>query len=187
MGTATRPTVAVTMGDPAGVGPEIIVKTLAHSPVAEDCQPILFGNLDVLRTTADSLGLDVAFSEVSAPEERYGVDGFPVITAGDDAPASTYELGQMAGVAGRISLEYFSAAVELVVEGRIDAITTAPVSKEAISLADIPFTGHLEYLAGRTGTKNFAPLLGSGDNLRVVHLSSHHSLRDACSLVTRER
>ena len=180
-----KPRIGITMGDPAGIGPEIVVKAVASSEQASRCRPLLFGNLEVFRATAERLGLDVTFQQSVGAEPPAG-NAVPVVDAGDEREASAYELGTLSAAAGEASFRYVEEATRRLLKGELDALTTAPVSKEAIALAGIPFPGHLEYLAERTGAQTFAPLLGSGENLRVVHLSSHHSTVDACALVTKD-
>lgn len=176
------------MGDPSGVGPEIVIKLLADEEARRSFDPIIIGNLDVLRRSRDLLGVDVEFQVVSDIKEATdpALTGIPLLTAGDDAPANTYPFGVLSAQAGKASYQYVELAVNLLLDGAVDALSTAPVNKEAIGLAGISFQGHLEYLCERAGVTEYATLLCAGPSLRVVHLSSHYSLVDACRLVTKE-
>jgi 4-hydroxythreonine-4-phosphate dehydrogenase len=148
--------IAVTMGDPAGVGPEVIAKALGE--VGDLADWIVAGHEPVLRAA----GLPA---------------GVPVLETGGTPVAP----GVLSAAAGRAALEAIRAATRLCLDGRAAAMVTAPVNKEAITLAGEPFTGHTEFIAGLCGARESWMLLASGV-LRVVHVTTHVPLRRACDL-----
>lgn len=159
------PRVAITMGDPAGVGPEVVVKALADAEVAALAQMIVVGDRWLLDETAAALGLP-------APEL--------VLDLGRVDPTS-FAPGKLSAVCGRAALEYIRAATRLCLEGKADAMVTAPVNKEAVSLSMAHFTGHTEFIADLCGVAD-AWMLLVNDFLRVIHVSTHVGLREACML-----
>ena len=157
------------MGDPAGIGPEIVTKALAGASMKEVCRPLIIGDETVLQRTADELGLRLNDVEI------YDLNNVPARVVPGVESADT----------GRASAQYIETAVELWREGQIDAIATAPISKKALSLAGYRYPGHTEFLAELTGTREFA-MSFFAEKLRVVLLSTHVSLRDAIELVKRD-
>ena len=157
------------MGDPAGIGPEIVVKALAGASMTEVCRPLIIGDAALLQMTAEALG--VALTDV----EIYDLKNVPVDIA----------LGVESHETGRASAQYIETAVKLWQNGEIDVIATAPISKKALSLAGYSYPGHTEFLAELTNTHEFA-MSFFAEKLRVVLLSTHISLRDAIDLVKKE-
>lgn len=180
-----RPRIAITMGDPAGIGPEVVLKAVAEPEVRACCRPVIVGDAPFLTHTARRLGL---------------VSGYEVVRPGEDWPAGydeplIYHLGNIAGhiaagvesaAAGRAAAEYIEAAVELCAAGLAVAVTTAPINKKAVSLGGYSFPGHTEFLAHLTGAEEFA-MAFVASNLRIVLLSTHIPLAEAVRLVQRER
>ncbi len=163
------PAIAVTMGDPAGIGPEVLVKALADPEIAALASWIIAGDRTVLETTEKCTGL-----RLPAPETVRLLD---LKTPG----APEFETGKLSPVAGRAALGYVRAATQLCLKGEAAAIVTAPLNKEAVALSGEPFSGHTEYIARLCGAKESRMLLVN-DQLRVVHVSTHIPLRRACEL-----
>lgn len=160
------------MGDAAGIGPEIVVKSLADMSLRSVCQPLVIGDAACLQKTAAHLGLSTFDSgEVEIVDLANLPPGF--------------EIGADNAVTGKASAENVEAAISLWKAKKIDAVCTAPISKKAINLGGYDFPGHTEFLATLTGTSEFAMSFFAGD-LRVVLLSTHHSLRAAIALVTKQ-
>lgn len=168
---AGLPTIGITMGDAAGIGPEVVLKALAELLPDEDFSCKIIGDAACLGRVADSLGL----SRVLASVEVVDLENLP----------SHFEIGVDAAVTGKASAEYIVKAVELWRSGTVDAIATAPISKKAIALGGYDFPGHTEFLAELTDTREFA-MSFFADGLRVILLSTHLSLRDAIDLVKTE-
>ena len=174
---ADLPVIGITVGDPAGIGPEISLKALADSGLEAVCRPVLIGDLDHLRSEA----LRFAFGRELVLFDR-GVEseGAEVINlANIDGPI---EPGIESAESGRASAQFILRAVELWRQGVIDAICTAPISKNALKMAGFHYPGHTEFLAELTGTSRFA-MSFFAEKLRVVLLSTHLSLRDAIDRV----
>ena len=177
------PVVGITMGDAAGIGPEITLKALANENLRTICQPLIIGDLAVLRKTADDLKLNFDFFEFSGEISS----NFKQINVFDlNNLTGEIVVGEDSAATGAASAEYIEAAVRLWQNKKIDAVATAPISKKAISLGGYDYPGHTEFLADLTGTKKFAMSFFAGD-LRVVLLSTHVSLRDAIGLVKKEK
>lgn len=165
---ASRPRIGITMGDAAGIGPEVVLKSLADASLSQDSEITIIGDEAHLRRVAVLFGFESAL-------ERVGVTDL------DNLPGQI-ELGVDAAVTGKASAENIVKAVDMWRSGQIDAIATAPISKKAIALGGYDFPGHTEFLAQLTGTTEFA-MSFFAEKLRVVLLSAHLSLRDAIGLV----
>jgi 4-hydroxythreonine-4-phosphate dehydrogenase len=185
IGEKNLPRVGITMGDAAGIGPEIVLKSLADKDTLEICRPVIIGDAQVLRRTARDLNLDLEFVTVKRDGEIPAGAGKIIIY--DLANISgEIRYGEDSAVAGKASAEYIEEAVRLWQAGKIHAIATAPISKMAIHLGGYDFPGHTEFLAFLTDTKEFA-MSFFAEPLRVVLLSTHVSLRDAIGLVKKEK
>ena len=177
-----KPIVGITVGDPAGIGPEIVIKALADRSTAETCRPVLIGDRKNLEWTNDRLELGATFKEYSVPSDP---DGGMIEVMDQANLVEAIEVGVESRCAGRSAAKNIETAVELWRKGTIDAISTAPISKNALKLAGYKFPGHTEFLASLTDTKEFA-MSFFADRLRVVLLSTHVSLRNALELVTTQ-
>jgi len=181
-----RPIIAITMGDAAGIGPEIIVKALLSEQIYSICRPLVIGEGVIIQEAIKLTNKALKLCPVQTAVE---VDGqFGTIDLFDLHNLDRKEVvkGQVCEACGRAAMEYIAKAARLALEGKVKALVTAPISKEATGQAGYGEVGHLEFLAGLTGATEYATMLVTGP-LRVVHLTTHHSLRDACDLVTRER
>lgn len=181
----SKPRVAVTMGDAAGIGPEIILKSLATVEIGELCQPIIIGDAKVLRQTSHDLGIKADFPIITKSQAIPENSTTPIIY---DLQNVTEQVryGEESAATGKASAEFIEAAVQLWKENKIEALATAPISKKAIRLSGYDFPGHTEFLAHLTNTQKFAMSFFS-ENLRVILLSTHISLRAAIELVKKEK
>ena len=170
----SRPLIALTMGDPAGIGPELCVRVATAPLVVSEARLAIVGSPSVLESTGRDLG-------VPPPWESGDVS---VVDIGD--PAHPIAMGQACAEAGRLSAAALERAIAMALDGQVDAICTAPISKDAWHRAGVGFPGHTEYLADRTGTTDFGLMLVQ-DSWRVLHVSTHVSLRRAIEMVSRER
>lgn len=172
-----KPTVGVTMGDPAGIGSEVIVKSYPN--VVETANVVVIGDASVLEDAADRFTSGLTVRRVDLPlEAEGGPDVLPVI---DLDNVSTHEYGELSQANGAASLEYVERAIELAQAGEIDAITTAPINKQATKMAGSEYAGHTGMLADYTGTDDYSMMLIE-DDLTVTHVSTHIPLREACDL-----
>jgi 4-hydroxythreonine-4-phosphate dehydrogenase len=183
----TRPLLAITLGDPAGIGPEVIVKALAQPAVAARCRALVIGDRRILDRAAGQVGRpDMRFEVVDSPAQgRYTPDAITVLDLHNADPAEIVP-GRVQPAAGRAAVEYVLRACDLTLAGETDAVVTAPLNKEAMHLAGFGYPGHTELLAERTHAQRVSMLL-VGEQLRVVHVSTHVSLAEAIRRVTVER
>ena len=182
-----KPLLAITLGDPAGIGPEVIVKALAQAAVYATCRPLVIGDQRILARAAAWCDLPpITLELISDPAAgRYQPDTITLLDLANADPA-TIAPGQVSAVAGRAAVEAVLRACELALAGSVDAIVTAPLNKEAMNLAGYHYAGHTELLAERTGASKVSMLL-TGPKLRVVHVSTHVSLPEAIQRVTQKR
>ena len=179
------PRVGITMGDAAGIGSEIVLKSLSDKNILKICQPVIIGDGKRLRQTARDLKIDIDLLNVKKGAEIPHNSGKVIVY---DLENITQEIicGEESAVSGKASAEYIEEAVRLWQAKKIDAIATAPISKMAIHLGGYDFPGHTEFLAFLTDTQQFA-MSFFAEKLRVVLLSTHVSLRDAIELVKKEK
>ena len=180
-----RPYIAITMGDPAGIGPEVTAKALMDRQVYEKCRPFVVGSAaamdDALRLIGSRESTHVAHSvgEVLATPDAIDVLDLELLNYGE------INQGQVSAAAGKASVEWVLKAGELAAAGLVQAVVTAPINKEAASLAGHKDIGHMEIFQSQTGASDVATMLMAG-TLRVVHLTTHRALRVACDYVTIE-
>ncbi len=183
----TRPLLAITMGDPAGVGPEVILKTLRQPGLHEQTRPLVIGDRRTFERAATWVGFDALDIEtVSAPADGRYEPGTLTLLDLDSAPDGGYAVGQVTAEAGWAAVECVFRACDLAMAGEVDAVVTAPLNKAAMHAAGHVFPGHTELLAERTGATRVSMLL-IGPNLRVVHVSTHVALTEAIRRVTAQR
>src|SRR5216683_95798 len=180
-----RPRIGITMGDPAGIGPEVVLKAVAEEEVRAVCRPVIIGDAQLLAHNARTLDLQCGYEIVRRDEHLPDEISEPLIFHLDNIQGHV-EPGIESGAAGKAAAGYIEAAVELCAAGSIDAIATAPINKRALFLGGYTFPGHTEFLAYLTGSDNYA--MGFvGANLRVVLVSTHVPLSEAIALVRRGR
>ena len=180
------PLLGITMGDPAGVGPEITAKALATPEVASSCRPVVIGDRSVMEATLTLLRSSLALHPVSTPADcRFEPGTLECLDLGN-VDASTLPRAQVSAEAGRAAYAYIERAVRLCQSGEIDGMVTAPVNKEALAAAGVQHSGHTEILAKLSNTKDFAMLL-MGRELKVIHVTTHVALRRVPDLCTEDR
>ena len=174
--------IAITMGDPCGIGPEIIAKLYADSSPLPPS--LVLGDEGLIQRAIGLLDIPLAVRNIHAPEDfQFSSNTVNVISLSrlpDDIP-----FGQLDARAGKAAYDYIRAGIDLALQKRIRAIVTAPINKEALRLADIHYPGHTEILADFSGTKAFAMMLMNND-LRVILVTIHVSLREAIEQLTAE-
>jgi 4-hydroxythreonine-4-phosphate dehydrogenase len=187
MTDAYRPILAITMGDPAGIGPEVILKALLHADVYERARPLVIGDRRTLERAAGWVGAEhLAYDVVDQPGDGQYRPGVVTLLDLQQAPPDGYAIGKVTAEAGRAAVECVFLACDLATAGVVDAVVTAPLNKAAMHLAGHTFPGHTELLAERTGADRVSMLL-VGPNLRVVHVSTHVALTEAIQRVTTKR
>src|SRR5712664_1136768 len=180
-----RPRIGITMGDPAGIGPEVVLKAVAEEEVRAVCRPVIIGDAQLLAHNARTLDLQCGYEIVRRDEELPRQSNEPIIFHLNNISGHV-EPGIESGAAGKAAAQYIEAAVELCAAGSIDAIATAPINKRALFLGGYSFPGHTEFLAHLTGTEDYAMGFVAA-NLRIVLISTHVPLAEAIRLVERDR
>jgi 4-hydroxythreonine-4-phosphate dehydrogenase len=181
-----RPRLAITMGDPAGIGPEIVLKALGDTDIHQRCLPIVIGDRRILERAAawvENPSIIVEITDIAKGKSNPGV--LPLIDLQNACPEDC-PVGKVSAAAGRAAVGYVEEACDLALAGKVDAIVTAPLNKEAINLGGCSYPGHTELLKERTRADRVTMLL-VGPNLRVVHVSTHVSLAQAVRLIKKER
>jgi len=173
------------MGDPAGIGPEVVLKAVAEDEIRRVCIPVIIGDAQLLAHTARLLDLQSGYDIVRQGEPIPEQLSEPIIFHLDNING-IIELGIESGAAGKAAGGYIEAAVELCAAGSVDAIATAPINKRSLFLGGYSFPGHTEFLAHLTGSEEYAMAFVAA-NLRIVLISTHVPLSEAITLVERDR
>jgi len=180
-----KPVIGITMGDGAGVGPEVIVKALSHPSVYEICRPIVVGDTKILERAIELLQTPVTLHQVEQVNEgkyTHGViDCINLDLLPEDLP-----FGEVSPLAGSAAFKFIERAIELAKNKELQAICTAPLNKEALHKGGYNYPGHTEILADLTNTKNYSMMLSS-PKLKVIHLTTHVGLRKAIDSITPDR
>lgn len=206
--TQTKPIIAVTMGDAAGVGPEIAVKGLAKREIYRLCRPLVIGDAGVLARAREMLKVSLTLRPIAEVADARFEHGTTDVLDLANIELARLEAGRVSAMAGRAAVEYVVKAVELALAGEVDAIVTGPINKEAINLAGYDYIGgalartgsrgyqfdsqrasapgHTEILAGLTKTQRCTTMLVAGP-LRVTHVTRHVPLHEVADLITKER
>lgn len=182
----TKPILAITMGDPAGIGGEIAVKALLKKELYERCVPIVIGDYEAIADAVRFCDASVEIRVIRSPEEAQGCYGtLEMIDMGFLSPGG-WQYKTVSALTGDASYRYVEKGIELALKQQVHAVVTGPINKEAINLAGHHFAGHTEIFAKLTDTKDYAMLLCS-PSLRVIHVTTHVSMREACDRVTAQR
>lgn len=180
------PKLAITMGDPAGIGPEIVVRALNHKETYEQCRPLVVGDANVIRLAIDALALPLSVNAIHKVEDagfKYGCIDVYHLNCVD---LNNFSFGKVDAQCGNAAFLSIRTAIELAMADEVDGTVTAPLNKEALNLAGHHYDGHTEIYATFTETKKYAMLLAD-EFLRVIHVSTHVSLREACDRVKKDR
>ena len=182
----TRPILGVTMGDPAGIGPEIVARACAEPAAVRTSRPVVVGAAAAMREALALVGSPLALSAVARGADCRWEPGTLEVLDLANVDMAALPRAEVSAEAGRAAYAYVERAVALAQAGEIRGIVTAPINKEALAAAGVPHAGHTEILAALSGTRDFAMLL-MGKDLRVIHVTTHVPLSRVPELVTRER
>jgi len=180
-----KPIVGITLGDAAGIGPEITIKSIADGTLHELCLPLLIGDPLIVEETLKLVGVNLAFKEVKGPEECKGIRNIIEILPVKSRITLPIEYGKVDATFGEASVQQSMIAAKLALEGKIDAICSAPVNKEAMRLAGYLYEGQTQLFGEFCKAKKWGMLLLFGP-IRCYMLTNHLSLRDAIKKVTYE-
>jgi 4-hydroxythreonine-4-phosphate dehydrogenase len=180
------PVLAITMGDPAGIGPEIAAKALSRKETFRICKPVLIGHGTSMNDALAQSHLKVRLHAIRNIQEAHFMHGMIDIIEISDRKGEKVESGKVSAKAGDIAFKAIRRAIDLAMNKEIGGIVTGPIHKKAIHLAGYPFAGHTEIFAHYTQTKKYAMLLAD-EHLRIIHATTHVSLREACDLIRKDR
>jgi 4-phospho-D-threonate 3-dehydrogenase / 4-phospho-D-erythronate 3-dehydrogenase len=182
----SRPTIGITMGDAAGISPEILVKSLADPTIRDFCEPVILGDIRVVAAAAKAAGLDLSLRAIDRPSAwRRDGAAFAVVDYRDVDPA-TVKVGVIEPALGAAAVRYTREAARYALSGEIDGIVSAPLNKESMRAAGFHYEGATEIFAEEAGVKRYAMVLLLGE-MRLLLLTNHMSLREACDKVTKAR
>ena len=178
--------IGITMGDPAGVGPEIIVKALSDPRIFQICRPVVLGDQGVISRVVQILGLELTVNTVTNIRgERYQTGKINLLNL-SHLDANAVAWGKPDERFGKAVVDYIKAGTKLALDGEIEAITTAPINKEVINRAGYAYAGHTELFAELTHTKDYVMML-TGEKLRVALVTTHCRLKDVADLLNTQR
>ena len=181
-----RPIIGISMGDPAGVGPEIAVKALLNEKLYKEAIPVIVGDLLPIEDAIQICGLDLRIHLISSIDEAEGHYGTIDLLDLARLDRTSWKYGEVSSAAGNAAYCYITEAIDLAMKGQIDAVVTGPINKESLNISGHHFSGHTEIFAKFTNTTDYAMLLTT-PNLSVIHVTTHCSIRNACDKITEKR
>jgi len=181
-----KPLIAVTLGDPAGIGPEIVVKTIADKQLFEEANCIVMGDAKIAQQAIKVTGVDLKVNCVEDPADGDYTYGVLNMIDLDNIDMDKFEYGKVSAMCGQAAFDYIEKSIQITMEGKADAVATAPINKEALRAAEINFIGHTEIFAELTGTNDPLTMFET-NGMRVFFLTRHVSLRDMLDMITKER
>lgn len=180
-----RPVTAITMGDPAGIGPEIVVGTILDKEIHECCKPFVIGSKAIMEKAAEVLGKELKYNLITEPSEAKYEYGTVDIMETGDYDTDSIEWGKEQKLAGQMAIDWIMKSIELGMAKKIDAVSTSPIHKGAIKLVGVKEPGHTEIYQNVTNSP-YALTMFSCHKLRVFFVSRHMSLVDACHYATKD-
>lgn len=181
-----KPLIAIPMGDPAGIGPEIVVKALVNEEVLKAADCIVVGDRKIIENAIEFTNTDLKVNVISHPKDGNYEKGILNLIDLDNVDMKEFQIGQVSGMCGKAAYEYIEKSIELANQKEVAAVSTTPINKESLKAGNINFIGHTEIFGALTGTKD--PLtMFEVHGMRVFFLTRHVSLRQACDLVTKDR
>ncbi|HLR60667.1 MAG TPA: 4-hydroxythreonine-4-phosphate dehydrogenase PdxA [Pseudogracilibacillus sp.] len=178
--------IAIPMGDPAGIGPEITAKSLMNQEIYDKCKPVVIGDKEVFEKAIQIVEGDLAINVIDHPQNGKFAYGTVDLIDLNNIDTNQLEYGEVQAQCGQASFEYIETAVNLALNGEAQALATTPINKESLRAADVPYIGHTEILEELTGTED--PLtMFQVHNLRIFFLTRHLSLKNAIGQMTKER
>jgi 4-phospho-D-threonate 3-dehydrogenase / 4-phospho-D-erythronate 3-dehydrogenase len=181
-----KPIIAITMGDPASIGPEIAIKALLEEKIYAICNPIIVGDAKVFSQIISLLQLNASINSIDKVADAKFEFGKPDVLDLKNVDIDKLVFGEISAMCGEAAFRSVTKVIELALAKEVDATVTGPINKKSINEAGHHFAGHTEIYAQYTGTKKYAMLLVE-ENMKVIHVSTHVSLRQACDLVKKDR
>ncbi len=181
-----RPVIAISAGDPAGIGPEIIAKAFASKGIFKECRPFVVCDKAIMQQAVRICDLETDIHVIQEPTQGKYQSGTIDVLDMHNVDIDAFEFGKVAAMTGEASFQYIRRIIALAMDREADATVTAPIHKEALNQAGYSYAGHTEIFGEFTSTSDYAMMLADGD-FRVVHVSTHVSLRKAIDLVKQDR
>ena len=181
-----KPIIAVTMGDPAGIGPEIVAKSIADKATYDVARCIVIGDKKVMEKAIKIVGADLKVNVVESPADgdySYGVLNMIDL---DNIDMSMFEYGKINAMCGQAAFDYIKKSIEITMDKQADAVATSPINKESLHAAEVDFIGHTEIFGALTGTADPLTMFET-NGLRVFFLTRHKSLRDMLDDIKKDR
>lgn len=181
-----KPIIAVTMGDPAGIGPEIVAKSIADKATFDVARCIVIGDKKVMEKAIEIVGADLKVNVVESPADgdySYGVLNMIDL---DNIDMSRFEYGKINAMCGQAAFDYIKKSIEITMDKQADAVATTPINKESLHAAEVDFIGHTEIFGALTGTADPLTMFET-NGLRVFFLTRHKSLRDMLDDIKKDR
>ena len=181
-----KPIIAVTMGDPAGIGPEIVAKSIADKATYDVARCIVIGDKKVMEKAIEIVGADLKVNVVESPAD--GVYSYVVLNMIDldNIDMSRFEYGKINAMCGQAAFDYIKKSIEITMDKQADAVATTPINKESLHAAEVDFIGHTEIFGALTGTADPLTMFET-NGLRVFFLTRHKSLRDMLDDIKKDR
>jgi 4-phospho-D-threonate 3-dehydrogenase / 4-phospho-D-erythronate 3-dehydrogenase len=184
--TDARPVLAVTMGDPAGIGPEIAVRALLSPEVRGISRSFLIGDARVFERALAACGITASLNRIAGPETLADRDGVIDVMHQETVDPAALQIGKVQALGGEAAYAAIRTSIELAMAGRVAGIATTPINKESLKAAKIPFIGHTEMFADQTGAREEMTMF-TISGLKIFFLTRHLSLMEACKQITRDR
>ncbi len=181
-----KPLIAVPLGDPAGIGPEIVAKSIADRELFKIADCIVVGDKKVVENAVKITGEDLAVNVVEDPAEGDWREGVLNLIDLDNIDMEKFEFGKVSGMCGKAAFEYIKKSIELAMAGKADAVATTPINKESLRAGEINFIGHTEIFGALTGTEDPLTMFET-NGMRVFFLTRHLSLREMLDKITKDR
>lgn len=181
-----KPLIAVPIGDPAGVGPEIVAKSVASEEVFEAADCVIVGDKTIIENAIKIVGVDLSVHVISEAEEGDYRKGILNLIDLGNVDMAKFEFGKVNGMCGKAAYEYIAKCIELANEGKVDAVATTPINKESLRAGGINYIGHTEIFGALTGTEDPLTMFET-NGMRVFFLTRHVSLREMLDMITKDR
>ena len=181
-----KPLIAVTMGDPAGIGPEIVARTIDDKEIFNIARCIVIGDRKIMEKAIQIVGADLKIHVTENPAEGDYSEGVLNLIDLDNINMDQFEYGKVSAMCGQAAYDYIAKSIEITMSGQADAVATTPINKESLHAAEVPFIGHTEIFGALTGTEDPLTMFET-NGLRVFFLTRHKSLRDMLDDIKKDR
>ena len=181
-----KPLIAVTMGDPAGIGPEIVARTIDDKEIFNIARCIVIGDRKIMEKAIQIVGADLKIHVTENPAEGDYSEGVLNLIDLDNINMDQFEYGKVSAMCGQAAYDYIAKSIEITMSGQADAVATTPITKESLHAAEVPFIGHTEIFGALTGTEDPLTMFET-NGLRVFFLTRHKSLRDMLDDIKKDR